>query len=246
MIEKIEGIVIDKIRHNDTHNVVTLYTLTRGRMAFLSPVGKSKSGRTRNATLSLMSVVGASVNIRGDRELHTLRNPEPLRLWHGIYASPVKSSLIFFLAEFSNRLLRQYPADEKLWSFINGSLEHLDVMSEAEVANFHLAFLIGLLPLAGISPAVSSWKPGDRFDMLSGEMVTDNHPMFLQRRRLLSESQSSMVPKLLRMNFSNMRRFRFSRTGRQELLDHILDYYACHLPLSREFKSLTVLREMFS
>ncbi|MCH5214888.1 MAG: recombination protein O N-terminal domain-containing protein, partial [Muribaculaceae bacterium] len=52
MIERLEGIVTDLVKHNDTHNVVTLFTRTRGRMAFLVPVGKSKSGKMRNALLS--------------------------------------------------------------------------------------------------------------------------------------------------------------------------------------------------
>ena len=246
MLEKIEGIIIDIVRHTDKHNVVTLYTRQRGRMAFLIPLGVSKSGRLRNAAIQPMAVVGADVNIRSGKELHTLRQVNPLRLWHGIYSNPVKSSIIFFLTEFCNRLLRQYPADEKLWNFLMQSLSLLDTLSTRQTANFHIAFLIRLLPMTGIEPSVERWEPGLEFDMLSGEMADRNHPSFLRRRSLLSEDESSHIPMLMRMNFDNMHLFRFSHNERNRLLDRLLAYYGTHLPLGSEFKSLSVLRELYS
>ena len=71
-IEKIRGIVIDVIKHNDRHNVVTLFTRDRGRIAFLSPVGSGKSARMRNARLLPLSVIETDVNMRQNRELQLL------------------------------------------------------------------------------------------------------------------------------------------------------------------------------
>ena len=251
MIERIEGIVTEIIRHNDAHNVVTLFTRTRGRMAFLVPVGKSKSGRLRNSVLNLMAVVGADVNLRPGKELHPLRQVHPLRLWHGIYSHPVKSSLLFFLTEFSHRLLRQYPADERLWDYLIGALELLDGLPDRELANFHIAFLIRLLPLVGILPVAEKWLPGMEFDMLSGEMVDkdkilDGLGSDRIRSVLLSEGESRLVPLLARMNFTNMSRFRFTPSQRYLALERMLAYYSVHLPLGTDFKTLPVLRELFS
>lgn len=246
MIERIEGIVTDIVKYNDAHNVVTLYTRSRGRMAFLAPVGKSKTGRIRNATLSLMAVVGTSVNVKEGKEMYTLRSVEPLQLWHAIYRSPLKSSILFFIAEFCNRLLRQYPSDERLWSYLIESLNVLESASERDISNFHVTMLTGLLSVAGISPTPYEWKPGDRFDMLSGDMVTADHPDFLRRRLLLSEEESRLLPTLSRISYANMTKFRFRRDERQRLLDRLLEYYSIHLPIGREFKSLDVLRELFS
>lgn len=243
MIERIEGIVTDIVRHNDKHNVVTLYTRSRGRMAFLVPVGKSKSGRLRNAAFSLLAVVSADVNITSGKELFTLRNAEPMRLWHGIYSDPIKGSLLFFLTEFCNRLLRQYPADENLWNYLLQSLEILD-SGKGPISNFHLAFLIRLLPIVGIEPTVTHWEPDDRFDMLSGEMVSRNHPDFLRRRSYISEDESRFIPLLRRMNYRNMSLFRLNTTERNRILDRLLAYYLVHLPIGAEFKTLPVLRSL--
>ena len=245
MIERIEGIVTEIVKHNDKHNVVTLYTRTRGRMAFLVPVGKSKNGRLRNAVIQPMAVVAAEVNIRGGKELYTLRQPTPLRLWHNIYSNPLKSSILFFITEFCNRLLRQYPADELMWEFLLQSLDYLEEARSQKISNFHIAFLIRMSSLAGIEPPARNWEKGDQFDMLTGEMTDRENPEFLRRRILLPEDESSVVPGILRMNLRNMHCFRFTREQRNRLLNRILEYYSVHLSINREYKTLDVLREMF-
>lgn len=245
MIEKIEGIITGITPHNDRHNIVNLYSRQRGRLAFVVPVGKSRTGKMRNAALSLMAVIGAEFNFRQGKELYTLRNAEPIRLWHGIYSNPIKTSVLFFIGEFCNKLLRQYPADEKLWQFIVKSLETLDRLDSTATANFHIAFLAGMLPITGIEPAIAGWLEGERFDLLSGEMVPREPSTFLQRLQLITEEESRHIPLLLRINYRNMHLFRFSRSEREHLLNRILAYYSAHLPISTEYKSLDVLHELF-
>lgn len=245
MIEKIEGIVLNVVKHNDSHNVVTLYSRRRGRMAFLVPVGKSKSGRMRNAILSLMAIVGAEVNFKEGKELYNLRRVEPLRLWHSIYSNPVKSALLFFIAEFSTRLLRQYPPEEKMWRYLTGALQRLEDSPTSSVANFHIAFLVGMLSVAGIEPHTGHFEKGDRFDMISGEFGLPGLPEIERRHHFLDEKESALVPLLSRINFRNMTRYRFSRAERNHVLDRLLEYYAFHLPIGADFKTLPVLRESF-
>ena len=246
MLQRITGIVTDIIRHNDSNNVVTLYTRQLGRMAFLVPVGKSKSGRMRNSCLLPMAVLEADVNIRPGKELYPLRQVAPVRLWHDIYSNPLKSSLVFFLTEFCSRLLRQYPADGLLWDFIVEALEYLETIPPRRIANFHLAFLIRMMAITGIEPSASSWTQDEQFDMLSGEMTGLNPPDFLRRRILLPQDESSKVPLLLRMNLRNMHLYRFTREERQRVLNRLLEYYSVHLSLNREYKSLDVLRDLFN
>lgn len=246
MLQKIEGIVTGIVKHNDRHNVVTLYTRSHGRMAFLSPVGKSRKGSMRNAVLSLMAVVSTNVNLKANKELYSLGSVEPLRLWHNTYANPAKSAMIFFLAEFCQRLLRQYPADERLWDFIVSSLETLDRLPSDEVANFHIAFLVGVLILTGISPAIGPLDVDDRFDMLTGEVLSPDHIDFLRRRRLLTARESAYLPLLLRINYRNMKAYRFSRSERNETLSLLLEYLSYHLPVGTDFKTLPVLSALFS
>ena len=245
MIERIEGIVTDIVKHTDRHNVVTMYTRSRGRMAFLVPVGRSKSGRMRNAVISYLSIVGADVNLRGGKEIYTLRQVQPLRLWPGVNSHPVKASLLFFLTEFCNKILRQYPADSRLWDYIANSLEVLEAIPGRYIANFHLCFLIGMMSLVGIEPAARTWSEGMQLDLLSGRMESKENPSFLRRTELLSEEESSFIPLLLRMNYRNMHYFRFRKRDRVSLLNYIIKYYSIHLPIGTEFKTIDVLTDLF-
>lgn len=247
MLEKIEGIVIDIVRHNDSHNVVSLYTRTRGRVACIVPVGKSKAGRVRNAQLGLLSCIRADINFKGNSDLHHLRNISPLHLFPDLHFHPVKSILIFFIAEFSNRLLRQYPQDENVWDFIADSLSVLDSLkSNRGIANFHIAFLSGLLHLTGILPNAGDYRDGLQFDMSRGEYIDPALVIQYRRNDLLGERQSAFIPLLSRLDYSNMHLFRFSRPEREEILELLLRYYSYHLPIGTEFKSLPVLREILS
>lgn len=245
MLEKIDGIVLEIIKHNDKHNVVVIYTRQHGRMSFLTPVGKSKSGKMRNAVLSLMAIVKAEVNIKAGKELYNLKNVQPEILWHNIYGNPIKCSLLFFLAEFCSKLVRQYPPDEKFWTYLINSLRVMDSLSPERLASFHIAFLIGLLSITGICPPVEKWEAGEQFDMLSGEMLPPDNQFFLRRTALISSQESRHIPVLLRMNYFNMHSFRYSRQQRQAVLDHLLTYYSIHLPIGKEMKTLPVLREFF-
>lgn len=246
MIEKIEGIITDIVKHTDRHNVVTVYTRNHGRLAFLVPVRTTKAGRLRNAIIQPMAVISADVNIRKGNELYTLRQLNPTRLWHGLYSHPLKCGILYFLTEFINRLIRQYPPDRHLYEFLCQSIADLDKTENlSAIANFHIAFLIRLLPLAGIMPSLGERNDGERFDLLSGEMIHPSHLSPTIRSQMLSEEDSNAVRLLLRMNYQNMSRYRFTRHQRNRLLDYLLVYYSVHLPIGREYKTLNVLREIY-
>jgi len=240
-IEKIKGIVIDTVKHNDRHNVVTLFTRTRGRMAFLSPVGSGKSGRMRNARLLPLSVVEADVNIRQNRELQLLGTVTPVEVWRDIYFNPIKSSITLFLSEFLNRYLRDSSPDSTTWEFIVASIRALDTTTDG-LANFHIWFLIRFLDIAGIAPDMTEYENGDCFDMHAGTPVADDR----HNRDTLTPAETSLMVLLLRISLANMRRYRFSGAERSRLLAHILRYYAIHFPGLSGLKSPDILSEVFS
>lgn len=240
-IERIEGIVIDTIKHNDRHNVVTLFTRTRGRMSFLSPAGAGKSGRIRKARLLPLSVIETQVNIKQNKDLHNLGSITPLEIWHEIYFNPVKSSLTFFISEFLNRYLRDASPEPALWEFIIGSIRALDTL-EAGTANFHIWFLIHFLNIAGITPDLSDYEPGDRFDMRAGNLVGDTS----YHKDTLTSAETAILIKLSRISLSNLRAYRFTGAERRLLLDHILRYYAIHFPGLSSLRSPDILSEVFS
>lgn len=241
MQEKINGIVLSVVRHSDTKNIITLYTRERGRMTVLSPTGNGRASRIRNASLQLMSVIEADVRIVPSRDLQFLGKFNPHVIWRTLYFNPVKSSIVLFMSEFLNALMREYAPDPGMFDFITGALRLLD-LSEGKLGNFHLAFLISLLPLAGIEPDVASIRAGGFFDLREGAFrnFPPNHNDFL------SPEQASLIPQLHRMTLANHTRFRFSVGERRALLSGLLRYYSLHFPGTGNLKSPAILADIFS
>lgn len=239
MVERIEGIIIDTVKHSDRHNVVTLFTRQRGRVAFLTPAGGGARGRQRQARLMPLSVVEANVNFMQNRELQTLSGVAPVCVWRNLYFDPVKSSLTFFLAEFLNKYMRTADGDTALYRYTLDAIGRLDDMQEG-IANFHIAFLIGFLHYAGITPRIDTYRPGSRFNLAEGRFQTLADP-----RTTLSVEESAMIPLLARMHWRNLHRYKFNRTQRTHLLNTLLRYYALHLPGLSNLKSLEVLAAIF-
>lgn len=242
-IEHITGIVIDTLRHSDRYNVVTLFTRERGRMAFLSSASGGKTGRMRNARLLPLSVVESEVKIKGNRDMQILGAVAPHAVWRNLYFDPAKSSIVMFLADFLNSFLRQSSPDAALWDYIYASLLSLDSTMEM-VANRHIAFLIGLLPHAGIQPDLRGWRTDTRLwlDMREG-VVTGIMPL---HNDILSEEDTRMLPMLLRMTAANSHKYRLTGLQRRRCLNMLLRYYAVHYPGLDNLKSLSILNELFS
>lgn len=239
-IEKIEGIVTDVVKHSDRHNVVTLYTRTRGRVSLLSSAGGGKTVQLRNAALMPLSVVSADVNFNPTRELQFLRRFSRERLWKDIYFNPVKSSVAMFLAEFLNAYLRQSAPDAILWDFIVGAVGRLDRM-RGGMANYHIGFLVEFLGYAGIRPDLTEWREDAWFDMQGGMMTLSPPP----HRDRLTPSESQKLPLLARMNLRTASLIRMTAEQRRQLLRGLLHYYSIHFPGLGNLKSPAVLAEVF-
>lgn len=240
-IERITGIVTDIVRHNDRHNIVTLFTRTRGRVSFLSSAGQGKTGRARNARLQLLSVVETDVNFKENKPLQTLAAVSTPVIWRDIYFNPMKSAIAMFMAEFLNRYLRDAAPEPLLWDYVVGALGVLD-SRRGRCANFHLSFLIGFLHFAGITPDIHDYERGDLFDMQAGRMVPERPG----HHNFLPSDETSFLPLLLRMNFANERLFRFRAGDRRIILSRILQYYAVHFPGMAHLRSPEILSEVFS
>lgn len=238
---KIRGIVTSVVRHSDRHNVLTLYTRERGRVALLVPAGKGKSAAVRNASLMPLSVISCDISFRADRELQFLGQFQREYLWKEIYFEPVKSAVAIFIAEFVNVFTRNSPPDPALWDYIVKSVALLDT-SKYTIANFHLGFLVKFLYFAGVKPDLSDWQKDDWFDMLEGICTPEPRVYKMAVPPHLTE----LLPLFGRMNPRNSHCFRMNAQQRNEFLSLLLKYFAIHFPGLDSLKSPQVLKEIFS
>lgn len=241
MLIKISGLVLQTIRHNDSTDIVTLYTRERGRMSLLVRGGSSRTARQRRARLAPLALVDTEVNFRETRDLQfagEIATPYP---WRNIYFDPMKGAMTIFMGEFLNRLLRVSDPDPNMWRFLLHAIHSLDILDQG-IANYHLTFLIRMLPLVGIEPDLTDYRPDSYFDMQSG-VFTVVPPL---HRNVVLPAESAAIPELMRMDFHNLHHFRMNVGQRRMLLNRLIHYYSLHLPVGEDLKSLDVLRELFS
>lgn len=241
MLTKITAIVLTTIRHSDRFNIIRLFTLEQGLISCLTPAGGGRSGKMRHARLMPMAMISAEINFKGNNpsSLPYLSNVDTPVVWHDIYFNPMKSAMALFMAELMGALLRGTESDPPLWQFTLRALRFLD-SPRGENPNFHLAFMISMMPYLGISPDIRAYSPDGFFDMQAGEFI--NHTPF--HRNFITGIEMQAIPSLARMTFRTMHLFKFRVEQRRRLLDHLLRYYALHLPLNSSLKSLQVLREL--
>lgn len=240
-IERITGIVTDIVRHNDRHNIVTIFTRERGRVSFLSAAGSGKGGRARNARLQLLAVIESDVNYRENRNLQNLGAIGLKKVWRDLYFNPVKGAIVMFLSEFLNHYLRDASPEPLFWDYVYRALCNLDERKRG-IANFHLSFLIGMLNFAGITPDITEYERGDYFDMQAGIVVAERPG----HKNFLYPSETSLLPVVLRMNMANDRFFRFKGGERREILKKLIQYYSVHFPGMSNLRSPEILGEIFN
>lgn len=242
MIEKVTGIVIDTVKHSDRHNIVTLFAREQGRVVVLTAAGTGKTARMRNAALMPLSVISTDINFNPTRELQFLGKFQRAIIWRDLYFNPAKSAVAMFLTEFLNSYMRQSPPDENLWNFTVRAIGLLDATeSPAQIANFHLAFLMEFLSYAGIRPDLSAWREDAWFDMRGGTMTI----MPPAHRDVVGPRDMFTLKLLNRMNLRTAPLFRFKKEERRELLGALLHYYSLHFPGFGNLKSPSVLNELF-
>lgn len=239
MTEKIEAFVLDVVKYSDNRNVITMFSRSRGRISCISSSG-GKTGRGRNAMLQPLSVITTDMNFNSQRDLQRLGRIELGYVWKSIYFNPYKSAVGIFLAEFLNRYLRTAAPDAPAYDFVVGSLRCLDSMDEG-IANFHLAFIIRFLEVAGISPDITDYEKGDYFDMQESVCT----PVRPTHNACLTAEQASYLPLLMRMNYRNCRFFRFNARQRREIMSLCLKYYSLFFPGLDRLKSPEVLQTLF-
>lgn len=240
MYEKTRGIVLYTLPYNDTLSVVHIYTERFGRVSYMLPRGMGRAAKMARALYMPLSLLDMEVEVRPGREMQRIREAHASVSLMRIQGDPVRSSLALFLAEFLGSVLRSAESQPQLFSYIARSVQLLDGLEQG-LGNFHICFLIGLAPYMGITPNVEGYREGAYFDMNEGEFVMQRSLVNLS----LSPMEAHAMLRLLRMNYANMHRFRFSRGERSAILDRIILYYGLHFTGMGQLSSPAVLHALF-
>lgn len=241
MTEKVNGIVLGTVKHNDSHNITTLYTREFGRIALATPAGGGRAARMKRAAFMPLSAIEATVSFGPGKDIGRAGQVSIISGRHSIYTDPAKMTVGIFIAEFIGRLVRESGADARMWDYVADAVSLLDRMPLGRgVANFPVVFLSTLTAFIGITPDTGGYAEGMIFDMRAGA-YTESEP---GHGDVLRGRDSRTVRLLGRLSFANGSRLRLRRKERREILEGLLRYYSIHLPGLGTMRSPEVLREV--
>lgn len=223
------------IRHNDSQSILTLWTETEGRVTVSLPAGTGRTAMRLRALTQPLSLVEAEIDLRQNRQIHTVRELRPLYTAMSLSASPVKNITALFLADFLDTCLRHNEADPLMSRFIFDSVISLDSMAADAASNFIIYFTLHFARFLGIEP---DWpEVGAIFDMQEGRF-RQSIPL---HTNYLSEQETTTLRQLRRMTVRSMHLYHFSRAERSAILHRILAYYSIHHRPVTALPSLTIL-----
>lgn len=228
------SIVLNHIRYADDSFIVNLYTDEAGMVTVSVKTGrKSKVRMSHIQPLSLLQITLSGRQSQSIKQINECAFSSNCC----IADSPSKILTSQFLAEVLLHILRNTPQDPKLFEFIYRSIWQFAQIRKGE-ANFHLFFLIKLTHFLGIYPNAESWVEGSHFDLSNGEFVeyAPSHGYYL------TASDSMNFANMLRTSYNNMYCWHITNTDRNNILDHIIDYYRIHAIDFSNIRSLEILR----
>jgi DNA repair protein RecO (recombination protein O) len=241
---KTRGIILHIFPYNDTCNILHIYTEDFGKASFIATKHRSRKNKKPGnifVPLTIHSIEIQTAKHNHGSSMMRIRETKPEAPLQNISSNPLKVTIALFLSEIILRTIREGEPDPRLFNFLRHTVYTLET-SATGIANFHIAFLIRLLDHLGLSPRISSYTEGSRFDMLEGLFTSGriSHPYEL------SPDHSRILRDLLRIDYRNMSRFSFSRNDRVLILNKTIEYYRLHLPHISDIKSLAVLQAIFN
>lgn len=232
--------MLSTINYNDKYVLVQIFTESFGRVTYMVSKAKGKNTKAPKSLFSPLAILDLEVEHQASRDIQRVREARSELFLYDISGSLSKSSMAFFMSEFLSRVLRDTNDSQLLFSFLEQSVQILEI-TDKSIANYHLVFMLKLSHFLGFYPNLEEYRENSLFDMINGEFVT-HQPL---HKHFLNRTDSKALSLLARISFENMHRFVFSRQDRINIINKILEYYRLHLYDFPALKSLDVLHELF-
>ncbi|MBR4648926.1 MAG: DNA repair protein RecO [Bacteroidaceae bacterium] len=229
------AIVLSKVRHTDSTQILTLYTQAEGSIPFAVRGTKSKP---QAANLQPLTPLTIEWDHHPSRTMQHLKSVSLLSPLTSLTSHPHKAAVASLLGEALHHALRQERHGD-IFPFLLSSLQWLDAASEP-FDNFHLIFLMRLAGHLGIEPNLENAASSPFFDMINAECT----PVQPQHNYYLPHSDLRLAPLMLNLGYANMHRISFTPSERHRALRAILAYYRIHIPGFPQLRSPEMLKDM--
>ena len=233
-----KAIVLSSLKYGDTSLIIRCYTQDFGLKSFIAKGVFSKKKRNTSLYFPLAEIDLSFQPKSNEQQLVFLKSAQTAYYYESLHFHPIKSAIVFFLAEILNLVLKEEADNPELYFYIENSLKEFDQKKD-DFADFHLIFLIQLSYFLGFYPNLEI--DGNLFDLENGFFTNSNSSI-----NMLKADETVLFKKLLELHFSEDSKNTFNQSQRSLLLEILVKYYQIHTNNFKKPKSLQVLHELFS
>lgn len=222
MLHKTPGIVFRFTKFGDTSIIVNVFTESFGLQSYIVNGVRSASAKGKIALYQPLTLLDMVVYYKENAQVKRMKEVKCLHHYHSLHTDVKKSTIAMFLAELLNKAVKDESHAQELYAFISDSLITLDDAIH-NFENFHLIFLVKLSRFLGFGA---------------------HHVHEVTGRRMVDGALEPLLEALLNAEYHT--HLAMSVTQRRDLLDVLLNFYKDHLDTLGEFKSVPVLKEIFT
>ena len=229
MLKKTPGIVLSAIRYKETSIIVKIFTRELGLRSYLVNGVRTQGNKSRIALYQPLTLLDLVVYDKDNGGLQRISEAQLHRAHQLIPFDFTRTGLALFITEVISKSIYENYQNETLFDFLQECILHLD-SKEAHLGQFPLVFLIEKARFLGFAPE----------EALGFLAESRSQPFSVSE---LTQAEDYLTS-LMTDSFSN--ETKISKSLRQKLLDHLLDFYNQHLDNPGNWKSLVILRQINS
>jgi DNA repair protein RecO (recombination protein O) len=239
MLIKTKGIVLKSIKYGETSLIVDIYTEALGLRKYIVSGVRKRNARIGAALLQVMSQVEFVAYEREGKSLNRLKEIRAAYVYQSIPLDIKKGAVGLFLAEVTQKTLRETEENKPLFDFLCFAFAHLD-RQEGSVANLPISFLLELSGFLGFLPESDFEVNGHFFD-LEGGVFCKEQPM---HANYLDQAYSQILLSFLQGHMEECHGIGLKVEQRRFLLGKLLDYYRLHIENFPVINAHLILQEV--
>lgn len=229
-----QAILLKRVNYGDSSVIITCLTEKQGLKSFIFKGGKKKNA----AILMPLRVVEITYYQREESSLATAYDIHSSLSLVQLYNHPIKSSILFFIAEFLNQIIEKTQHSEPhLFQNIVEELKWLDATSE--LANYPIYWMISWIQQLGIKPIQSN---GKFFNIETAQFV--NHQPLTSH--YFEGETIEKLSFLIHQDQLTILSYSLTKAERNFLLEVLITYFRFHIPEFKEMASIEILKTILS
>ncbi len=240
MLHKTKGIALKAIKYGETSLICTVFTHQFGIQSYMvQGVRSAKVSKNRASSFQTGTLLDLVVYLNPQKNLQRISELQVAYIYTGLQESIVKNSIVLFSADILIRLLPEHAPLPGLFEFAFSYFVALDQLSQHDVANFPLYFIINCSRELGYelrgdyspeTPHLDLHEGGFSEHPPSTPPYTSNEDAIIMNRLIMAK------------DYDELRLVAINADIRLRLLDWFIAFLQRHTQHMGNIKSLAVLR----